>query len=133
MAALFGSFVQWGARRSLTRLMGQIGTEGLAAAAALPGVCAVVDQHAAAVRDILMMGIEGSASVAGAVLLAGYANGLLDQARADAATVGVAVGGQWRHAGWLALRLVAVCALSRSDEWTDAPPNGLVPKFGGAV
>jgi hypothetical protein len=109
--------------------MDQIGAAGLAAAAALPAVSALVDQHAAAVRDILIMGVEGSA--AGAVLLAGYAKGLLDQARTNAVAVDAAVGGQWQHAQWLALRLVAVCALSRSDSWTEQPPAGLMPELDG--
>jgi hypothetical protein len=126
---MFSFFPEWGARRWLARLMDQVGAAGLAAAAALPAVSAVVDQHAAAVRDILVMGVEGSA--ADVVLLAGYAKGLLDQARTDAAAVGAAVGGRWRHAEWLALRLVAVCALSRSGSWTEQPPAGLMPELDG--
>ncbi len=133
VTAVSGFFAEWGARRSLARLMDQVGAAGLAAAAAVPAVSAVVDQHAAAVRDILVMGVEGSASIAGVVLLAGYATGLLDQAGTDAATVGAAVGDQWWRAEWLALRLVAICALSRSDGWTDEPPTGLVPEFGGTA
>lgn len=125
------SWESWSARHSLARLMDQIGTAGLAAAAAVPAVSAVVDQHAAAVRDILVMGVDGSASAAGAVLLAGYAKGLLDQARTDAAAVGAAVAGRWRHAGWLPLRLVAVCALSRSDRWAEQPAAGLLPDLDG--
>jgi hypothetical protein len=121
----------WSARHSLARLMDQIGAAGLAAAAAVPAVSAMVDQHAAAVRDILVMGVDGAASAAGAVLLAGYAKGVLDQARADATAVGAAVDGRWRHAGWLPLRLVAVCALSRSDSWTERPMAGLLPDLDG--
>lgn len=112
-------FPNWDAQRVLASLMDQLGAAGLAAASTLPGVSAVVDQHSAAVRDILVMGVEGAASTAGVVLLAGYAKGLLDQARTDTAAVAAAVGDQWHRAGWLALRLVAVCALSRSDAWVD--------------
>ena len=126
------SWESWSARHALTRLMDQVGAAGLAAAAAVPAVSAVVDQHAAAVRDILVMGVDGSAAAAGAVLLAGYAKGLLDQAGTDGATVCAAVGGRWPHAGWLPLRLVAVCALSRSDTWIGQQPTaGLLPDLDG--
>lgn len=132
VVAMFSFFSAGEARRSLAHLMDQIGAAGLAAAAALPAVSAMVDQHAAAVRDILLMGVEGAAAAAGAVLLAGYAEGLLDQARTNATAVAAVVGGQWRQAEWLALRLVAVCALSRSDGWTEPPTTGgLIPEFDG--
>lgn len=129
VSAVFGLFPEWDAQRALARLMDQIGAAGLAAAAMWPAVSAAVDQHAAAVRDILVMGVEGAASTAGVVLLAGYARGLLDQARTDTAAVAAAVGGRWHHAEWLALRLVAVCALSRSEAWagghSPSRPSGL--------
>src|SRR5262245_45406689 len=69
------------ARRVLDRLHEQFGTAGLVAAAAIPGLGAMVDQHAAAVRDILTTGVESGAAVAGTVLLAGYAQGVLDHLR----------------------------------------------------
>ena len=69
------------ARRALDRLNEQVGTAGLLAAAAVPGLAAVVDQHAAAVRDILTVGVESGAAVAGVVLLAGYAQGVQDHLR----------------------------------------------------
>lgn len=123
MLTVFSWFAERDARRELVRLTDRIGAAGLAAAAMVPAVSAMVDQHCAAVRDILILGVEGSASTAGVVLLAGYARGLLDQARVDTAAVAAAVGGQWHRAEWLALRLVAVCALSRSEGWAAQPPS----------
>lgn len=113
---MFGFATVWSehsAHRMLQQLHDQIGSAGLAAAAAVPALTAVVDQHAAAVRDILLLGVEGSAAVAGTVLLAGYARGLLDQARA--------MGWQfrapadefgWVSADWLTTRLLGICALA---------------------
>jgi Family of unknown function (DUF6401) len=80
-----------------------------------------VDQHAAGVRDILLLGVEGSAAAAGAVLLAGYAKGLLDQAGTDAGRLRAAVGDCWHRADWLTVRVLAVCALSRDDRWHRTP------------
>jgi hypothetical protein len=81
------------------------------------GLLAAVDQHAAGVRDILLLGVEGSAAVAGAVLLAGYAKGLLDEAGTDGGRLRVAVGECWHRADWLTVRVLAICALSRDDDW----------------
>jgi hypothetical protein len=112
--------------------MDQVGLAGLAAAGAVPAVSAAVDQHAAAVRDILLLGVEGSATVAGAVLLAGYSKGLLDRAGLDQARPDeAAVGDRRQSPDWLRLRLVAVCALSRNDEWRR--PAGLCPEADGAT
>lgn len=98
----------------LDRLQEQVGAAGLLAAAAIPGLGAVVDQHAAAVRDILTFGVESGAVVAGSVLLAGYAQGVLDHLRETGRPVRVpadAIG--WLHADWVSVRLLAVCALAR--------------------
>jgi hypothetical protein len=122
--------VERSARRWLSRLMDQVGVAGLAAVAAVPAVSAMVDQHAAAVRDILLLGVEGSATVAGVVLLAGYAKGLLDQVGVDAERAAPVTVDDWWRADWLALRLVAVCALSRDDDWRR--PAGSNPASDGA-
>jgi uncharacterized protein DUF6401 len=115
MAALADMWAEHSARRFLARLTEQVGTAGLAAAAAAPALLATIDQHAAAVRDIVAFGVEGSAVVAGAVLLAGYARGLVDHAKEQGwlfrkpdSTA------NWFHADWLTMRLVGVCALARS-------------------
>jgi hypothetical protein len=99
----------------LDRLHVQVGTPGLVAAAAIPGLAAMVDQHAAAVRDILTAGVESGAAVAGVVLLAGYAQGVQDHLRTRGEPLRVPhdlMG--WLHADWFAMRLVAVCALAKN-------------------
>jgi hypothetical protein len=121
VAGLFDLLVNHHAERWLASLMDQVGDAGLGAAAALPALMAAVDQHAAGVRDILLLGVEGSAAAAGAVLLAGYAKGLLDQAGTDAARLRAAVGDCWHRADWLTVRVLAVCALSRDDCWRRSP------------
>lgn len=99
----------------LERLHEQMGTTGLLAVAAAPGLAAVVDQHAAAVRDILAVGVESGAAVAGVVLLAGYAQGVQDHVRERGwqLTVPADTTG-WLQASWYHVRLLAVCSLARS-------------------
>jgi hypothetical protein len=103
------------ARRVLDRLHERVGAAGLAAAVAVPGLGAVVDQHAAAVRDILTTGVQSGAAVAGTVLLAGYAQGVLDHLRDTGRSplVPADLAG-WRRADWASVRLLAVCALARN-------------------
>jgi len=112
----FGAmWAQSAARKTLTRLNEQVGAAGLVAAAAVPGLAAVVDQHSAAVRDILTAGVEQSAAVAGVVLLAGYARGLIDQATEQGQQIAVPVDTKgWARADWLSVRLLAICALART-------------------
>jgi hypothetical protein len=109
---------EFSARTMLAQLHDRIGTPGLAAAVAIPGLAAMVDQHAAAVRDILAAGVEGSATATGMVLLAGYARGLLDQAREMGWHVGQpSTAVAWTRADWLTTRLVAICDLAhRADQ-----------------
>ncbi|WP_203454335.1 DUF6401 family natural product biosynthesis protein [Jiangella aurantiaca] len=68
-----------------------------------PGLLAEVDQHAAAVRDILILGDHGL----GPVELADYARGVEDVARDRG----------WRPGGhdWVTLRLAGVCLLAMTD------------------
>jgi Family of unknown function (DUF6401) len=125
MSGLVAHWLHLGARRSLARLSSQFAA-GLAAASAMPGLAAMVDQHSAAVRDILAVGVEASAAVTGAVLLAGYAKGLLDQAAEQGrrpAAPSDPTG--WAAADWLSVRLLAVCALARNLESNDSPPPAL--------
>ena len=103
------------ARRALDRLHEQVGTAGLVAAATVPGLAAVVDQHAAAVRDILTTGVESGAVVAGAVLLAGYAQGIQDHIRERGMTLPVPADAiEWQSASWFHVRLLAVCSLAKN-------------------
>lgn len=102
------------ARRVLDHLHEQVGTAGLAAAAAIPGLGAMVDQHAAAVRDILTAGVE-SGAVAGTVLLAGYAQGVLDHLRESGTSLYAPQDSfGWLRADWASMRLLAVCDLARN-------------------
>jgi hypothetical protein len=110
-------FTHFSARRWLIRLHDDLGAAGLTAAAALPGLSALLDQHAAAVRDATTLGLEGSAAVAGLALLASYGHGVLSDARehgwqppADSAA--------WRTADWTSLRLAAVCAFAQTKHIT---------------
>ncbi|MCO1599278.1 DUF6401 family natural product biosynthesis protein [Micromonospora sp. RHAY321] len=97
------------AQSTLAALTVSVGTVGLAAAAARPGLLALVDQHAAAVRDSL----DGDRRPLTAATLAGYAEGV----RAAALEHGWAPPSgpvDWSEPDWLLTRLLAVCALARS-------------------
>ncbi len=125
MKDLVSSWVESSARTTLSRLHEQIGVAGLAAAAAIPGLSAIVDQHSAAVRDILVAGVEGSAAVAGAVLLAGYARGLLDEAKSKGWAFRAPVDPSgWGTSDWTTARLVGVCSLAASMDDRRAQPTG---------
>jgi hypothetical protein len=116
------------ARRVLDRLHEQFGTAGLVAAAAIPGLGAAVDQHAAAVRDILTTGVETGAAVASTVLLAGYAQGVLDHLRESGASLHVPADMfGWLRADWASMRLLAVCSLARNPARAISSTAGLPP------
>lgn len=114
MFLLGPALLEVSARKILTRLHKTHGMPALAAAAELPALSAALDQHAAAVRDILELGVEGAARVPMSVLLAGYARGLLDHVREAAAEHDMTSAtpgdlGSWANADWLQLRLASVC------------------------
>jgi hypothetical protein len=113
VAGLNAAFMHMSARRWLHKLHEDIGVAGLAAAAAMPGLAAAVDQHAAAVRDNTTLGMESSAAVAGLVLLAAYARGLLEHAHQHESALPEPRRPGWAHADWLTVRLVAVCAVAK--------------------
>ncbi|MEU5944921.1 DUF6401 family natural product biosynthesis protein [Micromonospora sp. NPDC047465] len=108
------------ARATLALLSASVGVEGLAAAAARPGLLALVDQHAAAVRESL----DGDRRSLSAAALAGYAEGV----RAAALEHGwepAAAPVDWSEPDWLLTRLLAVCALARS---LGTPAPGPLPR-----
>jgi hypothetical protein len=106
--------IERSALRMLDRLNAQLGIAGLTAATVVPGLAAMVDQHTAAVRDILTVGVESGAAVAGIVLLAGYAQGVQDHVRERGLTLAIPTDTTgWREASWYHVRLLAVCVLSR--------------------
>jgi hypothetical protein len=91
----------------LDELHASVGVEGLAAAAANPGLMAIVDQHAAGVRDSLSADVRPLTPV----LLAAYAEGVRDAAFTH--------GWQpptgpfdWSENDWVMRRLLAVCSLA---------------------
>lgn len=90
------------ARQWISELSGRIGLAGWTALAMTPALAAEVDQHGAAVRDILLLGVEGAGTVGAVVLLAAYGRGLLDDVT-DA---------DWTPTSWLGVRLMAICQLA---------------------
>lgn len=98
------------ARQELASLAASVGMETMPAWA--PGLLAEVDQHAAAVRDILILG-NGSL---GPVELAGYASGVEDVARERG----------WRPGGhdWVSHRLAGVCLLAVTQGATASIEDG---------
>ncbi|WP_454195232.1 DUF6401 family natural product biosynthesis protein [Nocardia sp. Marseille-Q1738] len=138
MFLLGPSFLEASARRTLNRLHQTHGAPATAAAARLPALSAVLDQHAAAVRDILRHGVADSSDVPPAVLLAGYARGLLDQVRADRAAERGGYGQpdapvtraglpqdvrEWAEAEWIHLRLAGVCLHGMRNPTESALPQ----------
>ncbi|WP_253782797.1 DUF6401 family natural product biosynthesis protein [Nocardia amikacinitolerans] len=113
MFLLGPALLEVSARRMLNRLHTTHGVPARTAAAEFPAVSAALDQHAAAVRDILDFGIDGASSVPVEVLLAGYVRGLLDHVgEPDAAPMtseAPADAPGWVHADWLQMRLAGVC------------------------
>ncbi|PMR60696.1 hypothetical protein C1A38_13165 [Verrucosispora sp. ts21] len=102
-------------RTTLVGLANAVGLDGLAAANQLPGLLAVVDQHAAAVRDSL----HGDQRPLTAAALAGYAEGVraaADEHGWQPPTDPI----DWSEADWVLVRLLAVCALTAALD-TPAP------------
>ncbi|WP_328388139.1 DUF6401 family natural product biosynthesis protein [Nocardia sp. NBC_00416] len=92
------------ARRYLEGIHRTHGAPALAAATGQPGLSAALDQHAAAVRDILDLGIDAADRISPAVLLAGYMRGLLEDR-----TTPITGPADWATADWLHLRLAGAC------------------------
>jgi hypothetical protein len=92
----------------LDRLHRRIGAAGLTAAAAIPGLSAQVDQHAAELRDLL--GVRGRRPTLTA--LASYADGLLDGAADRGWQPPRHELADWADADVVAVRLVALCGLA---------------------
>jgi len=93
----------------LEELHRTVGFTGLAAAAESPGLMAVVDQHAAGIRDSL----EADVRPLTPVVLAAYAEGVRDAAfthgwRPPADEI------DWADNDWVLRRLLAVCALAET-------------------
>ncbi|WP_127503081.1 DUF6401 family natural product biosynthesis protein [Actinoplanes solisilvae] len=96
------------AHASLTELHDTVGVSGLEAADANPGLMAVVDQHAAGIRDSLSSDVRPLT----AVLLAAYAEGVRDAAFTHGWRPPVDV--DWTANDWVLRRLLAVCVIART-------------------
>jgi hypothetical protein len=100
----------------LDEMMARVGVDGLVAAFADPGLLAVVDQHAAAVRDAF---VEAEREL-DAEALAAYARSIVAAARRSGRYVPAAGEAPVRPAEWLTgdwhlLRLVGVCLLAEES------------------
>ena len=97
------------AHASLADLHDTVGASGLAAADAHPGLMAVLDQHAAGIRDSL----SADARPMTAIILAAYAEGVRDAAfkHGWVPPVGAI---DWAESDWVLFRLLAVCLLART-------------------
>ncbi len=113
MNGLFSGAAARAALRSahacLAELHDTVGLSGLAAADGNPGLMAVVDQHAAGIRDSLSADVRPLT----AVILAAYAEGVRDAAfthgwRPPAGPI------DWSENDWVLRRLLAVCSLART-------------------
>ena len=106
MSWLLNKWQESAARRELSLLAERLlGRAGMTLSGLAPDLLAAVDQHAAAVRDILTLG----GSRVGVIELAGYARGIQDAAT----DLG------WRTpdedswtSDWVVQRLIAVCLLA---------------------
>ena len=102
---------------TLDEMMARVGVDGIVAALADPGVLALIDQHAAGVRDALA-GADVDADADG---LSSYARSIVAGARRMGRSLpapGAAPSGSaaWLAAEWHLLRLVAVCRIALEHE-----------------
>jgi Family of unknown function (DUF6401) len=105
------------ARALLDEMMARVGVDGLVAAHADAGLLALVDQHAAGVRDALAhagraVDAEGLASYAKSIAAAATRMGRPVPQPGHAYASGPA----WLAAEWHLLRLVAVCMIAESAD-----------------
>src|SRR5690242_981091 len=97
----------------LDEMMARVGVDGLTAAYADPGLLALIDQHAAAVRDALVEAERENdapslAEYAKAIVFSARRAGRYIPASGEAPTQAA----DWMSIDWHALRLVAVCMLA---------------------
>jgi hypothetical protein len=113
MNSLFSGAAARAALRSayacLEELHATVGAEGLAVAAAHPGLMSIVDQHMAGVRDSLSTDVRPLT----AVILAAYAEGVRDAAFTHGWRPPVD-SFDWSENDWVMRRLLAVCALAET-------------------
>jgi hypothetical protein len=113
---------EWSAHRVLRRLMDTVGRPGLRSAAREPGLAALLDQHAAAVRDIVrdphpsgrgqVATLAPTRTASTCIKLAAYARSLQEEQRRSGASITMQQDGTWRPTDWTTLRLIAICQVS---------------------
>jgi hypothetical protein len=101
---------QSAAKSTLNGLMIWLGEPGLSAATGSAGLMAVVDQHAAAVRDALGDPSGGPSAVS----LAGYASGVRDALIEAEWRMPPVSDLDWSSLEWPTVRLLAICLLARA-------------------
>jgi hypothetical protein len=100
----------------LDEMMARVGVDGIAAALADPGLLALVDQHAAAVRDALAeagrpLSADALASYVTSIVFSARRMGRPVPAPGEAPTRCA----DWMAADWHLLRLVAACMIA--EDW----------------
>jgi hypothetical protein len=96
------------ARLILDQIMARVGVDGLVASLRSPGLLAIVDQHAAAVRESL----AAAGRFVDPTSLAGYARSVLAVAERHGRELPDGADLDWSTAEWFVLRLVGVCSLA---------------------
>ena len=99
------------ARLALGQWSQRVGEGGMAAMAVSPGLLALVDQHAAVVRDAVA-DRHGRVPLAS---LAAYADGLADAAAARGWSLRELDDDGWNRASSVSVRLLAICVLASSQ------------------
>ncbi|WP_197320010.1 DUF6401 family natural product biosynthesis protein [Saccharomonospora sp. NB11] len=117
MSSLTGAQQVAFARRDLDALTRRLRAAGVTASTLGPAQLAGVDQHAAAVRDILSI----ESATFGVVELAAYAQGVLDGAAEADWTPETHFLSSCPTGEWIVLRLLAVCALADAQAGDDVP------------
>lgn len=108
MGWLLSTWYESAARRELASLADRLGVAVHAPQGWAPALVATVDQHAAAVRDILLL----SGGQIGPVELAGYARGVQDVAHESGWQPKARPGDDNWASDWVSVRLAAVCLLA---------------------
>jgi hypothetical protein len=98
--------------RYLDQVMAMVGVDGLVEALRNSGLLAVIDQHAAAVRD----SVEAADREVGPAALAGYARSVLAVQERHGLPVPDPDSIDWKKPSWTVLRLVAVCSLAEAAD-----------------
>jgi hypothetical protein len=104
---------QAAARSTLNGLMIWLGEPGLEAAGRSAGLVALIDQHAASVRDALGDPADGPSAVS----LAGYAAGVRDALVETGWRMAAVAMQDWSAPEWPTVRLLAICSLARSHRY----------------